>query len=97
MFNMVTGINEFKTLTKHISCECKCKFDERKFDIINMKNVDPNNIKIDENSYKNILIYDIGYVMIKDSKYVKIDSVNPLYLIFGKVNWYSEEINGNKY
>ena len=24
---MITGINESKTLTKHISCECKCKFD----------------------------------------------------------------------
>ena len=30
MFNMITGINESKTLAKHISCECKCKFDERK-------------------------------------------------------------------
>ena len=29
MFNIITGINESKTLTKHISCECKCKFDER--------------------------------------------------------------------
>ena len=28
MFSMVTGINESKTLTKHISCECK--FDGRK-------------------------------------------------------------------
>ena len=27
---MITGINESKTLTKHISCECKWKFDERK-------------------------------------------------------------------
>ena len=27
---MITGINESKTLTKHISCECKCRFDERK-------------------------------------------------------------------
>ena len=26
---MATGINESKTLTKHISCECKCKFDGR--------------------------------------------------------------------
>ena len=26
---MITGINELKTLTKHISCECKCKFDGR--------------------------------------------------------------------
>ena len=31
MFNMITGINESKTLTKDdISFECKCKFDRRK-------------------------------------------------------------------
>ena len=30
MFNMIRAINESKTLTKHISCECKCKFDGRK-------------------------------------------------------------------
>ena len=34
---------------------------------------------------------------IKDSKYVKINSVNPLYLIIGKVNGYFEKINKNKY
>ena len=28
---MITGINELKTLTKHIPCECKCKLDEAKF------------------------------------------------------------------
>ena len=54
-------------------------------DIINIKYFDPNNIKIDEKSCKNIFIYYIGYVTIKDSKYVKINSVNPLYLIFSKV------------
>ena len=27
---MIKGINELKTLTKHISCGCKCKFDGRK-------------------------------------------------------------------
>ena len=26
-FNMIKGINESRTLTKHISCECKCKYD----------------------------------------------------------------------
>ena len=66
-------------------------------DTINLKNFDSNNIIIDEKSYKNILIYYIGYVTIKDSKYIKINSVNPLYLIFSKVNGYFEEINGNKY
>ena len=34
-------------------------------DIINIENFDLNNIKIDENSYKNIIIYYIGYVTIK--------------------------------
>ena len=34
---------------------------------------------------------------IKDSEYVKINNVNPLYLIFSKVNGYFEEINGSKY
>ena len=60
--------------------------------IINIKNFDPNNIKRDEKSYKNILIYFIGYVTIKGSKFVKINSVNPLYLIFSKVNGYCEEV-----
>ena len=47
-------------------------------DIINIKSFDLNNIKIHEDPYKNILIYCIGYVTIKDTKYVKINSVNPL-------------------
>ena len=66
-------------------------------DIININFFDPNNIKIDEKSYKNILIYYTGYVTITDSKYVKINSVNPLYLISNKVNGYFKEINKSKY
>ena len=30
VFNMITGVNESKKLTKYISCKCKCKFDENK-------------------------------------------------------------------
>ena len=29
VFNMITEINESKTLTKHISCECKCRFEKK--------------------------------------------------------------------
>ena len=65
--------------------------------MISIKKFDANNIKLDGKSYKNILIYYIGYVTIKDSKYVRIYGVNPLYLTFNKVNRYFEEINGNKY
>ena len=40
-------------------------------DIINIKNFDLNDTKIDEKSYKDILFYYIGYVTIKDSKHEK--------------------------
>ena len=62
-------------------------------DIINIKNFDLNKIKIDEKSYKNILINYIRYVTIKDTEYLKINCVNPFYLIISKVNGYFEEIN----
>ena len=29
LFNIVTGINESKTLTKHIPCECKSRFNQK--------------------------------------------------------------------
>ena len=60
--------------------------------IINITNFDPNKIKIDEKSKislfinKNILIYYIGFVTIKDLKYAEMNSANPLYLIVNKVN-----------
>ena len=55
-------------------------------DIINIKNFDSDIIEIDEKSCKNILIYYIGYVTIKDSKDVEVNNVNGLYFIFNKVN-----------
>ena len=64
-------------------------------DIINIENFDLNNIKIDETSQKDIYIYYIEYVTIKE--YVKIYKTSPSYLIFRYVNGYFEEINGNKY
>ena len=27
LFSMITGINEWKTLARHLYCKCKCKFD----------------------------------------------------------------------
>ena len=41
-------------------------------------------------------IYCIGPVTIKDSKYVKLYTVNPFYLIFRNVNEYFEKVNKNK-
>ena len=39
-----------------------------------------NLLKIDKKSYKSINIYSIEYVSTKNSDYVNIHSVNPLYL-----------------
>ena len=52
---------------------------------------------INENSYKNVLIYYIGYVTIKDPNYIKANSTNPFCLIINKINGYFEDSNWNKY
>ena len=67
-------------------------------DMINIKKFDSNLLKIDKKSYKDIGIYNIGYITIK-----KIDdceniySVNPLYLLINHANGYIEEKGVNKY
>ena len=61
------------------------------------KIIDTNKIEKEEKSYKNVLIYYIRYVAIENLSYVKINAINPLYLIIDKVSGYIEESNGNKY
>ena len=53
--------------------------------VIDIENFDPNNIKINEKSNKNIINFT-GYAAIKE--YVKSYGVNLLYLIFWYVNVY---------
>ena len=65
--------------------------------MINIKNFDSNQIKIDKKSYKNIIIYYIGYITTKTLNFVKMNSINPLYLIIKKIDRYIEDSNGNKY
>ena len=49
-------------------------------DIIDLKDFEPNLLKIDKKSYKNINIYYIGYITIKKiDDYESVYSVNPLY------------------
>ena len=67
-------------------------------DIIDLKDFEPNLLKIDKNSYKNIDVYYIGYITIKKiDDYESIYSVNPLYLRINHASGYIEEKNGNKY
>ena len=53
--------------------------------MIKIKDFDSSLIKIDKKSYKNIGIYNTGYITIKKiDDYEGINSVDPLYLIIGK-------------
>ena len=65
--------------------------------MIKIKSFDPNSLKIDEKLYKNIDVYYIGYITMKDSEYININKVNPLYLIINEVDGNIKEKNGNKY
>ena len=63
----------------------------------NIKSFEPN-LKIDRKSYKNIGIYNIGYIAIeKIDDCENIYSVNPLYLLVNHASGYIEEKNENKW
>ena len=72
-------------------------------DMINIGEFDSNLLKIDKKLYKDTDIYDIGYITIKEMDDCKnICSVNPLYLIIGKVDGHIDynsvkEKNESKY
>ena len=67
-------------------------------DIIDFENFDARLLKIDKKSYKDIGIYNTGYVTKKKIGDCKnINSVNPLYLGITRVNGYIEEKGMDKY
>ena len=67
-------------------------------DVTELENFDSNLLKIDKKSYKDIGIYNIGYITIKKIGDCKnIYSVNPLFLDITYASGYIEEINENKY
>ena len=67
-------------------------------DIIDIETFDSDMLKLDKKSYKNLDIYNTGYVTIKiiGSGY-DIDSGNPLYLKINNANGYIEKKDSSKY
>ena len=74
---------------KEINIKCRTYYFFE--DMINIKDFDSSLLKMDEKSYKNIYVCYIGYMTMKDSDYVRINSAKPLYLIIDKVDGYIEE------
>ena len=67
-------------------------------DIIDLKTFDSNNLKLDKKTYKDLDIFNIGYVTIKKiGDCYDVNSVNPLYLRINNASGYIKEINKDKY
>ena len=58
-FNMIARTYEAKTLIKHISCECKCKFDSTTCDSVQKYNND-----ISHCGFTNLLYVDVFVKMV---------------------------------
>ena len=66
--------------------------------IIDRKTFDSKNLKLDKKTYKDLDIFNIGYVTIKKTGYgYDVNSVNPLYLRINNTDGYIKEINNDKY
>ena len=67
-------------------------------DMVDIKKFDSNLLKINKKSYKDIGIYNTGYIAIKKiDDHENIDSINLLYLIIDHASGYIEEKKMNKY
>ena len=67
-------------------------------DIVDIETFDSKNLKLDKKKYKDLDIYNIGYVTIKKiGDCYDVNSVNPLYLRIDNASGYIEEINEDKY
>ena len=67
-------------------------------DIIDIENFDAKLLEIYKKSYKDIAIFNIGYVTKKKiGNCMNINSFNPLYLGITRVNRYIAEKDSNKY
>ena len=94
-------IKVYVTIWNPRNCECECDkscdVGEAQMQCV-VEEFNSSLLKIDKKSYKDIDNYYIGYIAI-----LKIDdcenmySVNPLYLINGKIDGHIEEKNKNKY
>ena len=64
-------------------------------DLINIRNFNSNNLKLDKKSVLDNDVYYIGYITKKTQW--NVNSVNPLHLVVNKIKRHFEEVDGDKY
>ena len=67
---MTARTNKSKTSAKHISCECKCKFDGRKCNLIQKRNNDKCWCECKKQYMCNRLYLEFFYVIKTNCKYL---------------------------
>ena len=83
VFNMTAGTSESKALTKHISCECKCKLDGTKCNSNQWSNNDNINVSLKSIMYVKKIIFGKYLASIMDDSVITCDE---------GIEWYDEEI-----
>ena len=67
MLNIITGIDESRTLTKHVSCRCKCKFDGRRYNLNYWQNNENANVSVKNIMYvQKIMLSILLHVLVKN-------------------------------
>ena len=67
MLNIITGIDESRTLTKHVSCQCKCKFDGRRYNLNYWQNSENANVSVKSIMYvQKIMLSILLHVLVKN-------------------------------
>ena len=67
MLNIITGIDESRTLTKHVSCQCKCKFDGRRYNLNYWQNNENANVSVKNIMYvQKIMLSILLHVLVKN-------------------------------
>ena len=64
-------------------------------DLINIKNFNMNNLKLDKKGVLGNDVYYIGYIT--KNRHWNVNSVNPLYLMINKIKGHFEEVDGDNF
>ena len=64
-------------------------------DLINIRNFNINNLKLDKKDGLGNDIYYIGYITKKKTQW-DVNSVNPLYLMINRIKGHFEEVDGDE-
>ena len=70
VFNMITGINESKILTKHISGECKCTFDGTKCNLNQWSNNNKSTCECKKHIWENDVVWNCATCNCENRKYL---------------------------